>query len=62
MPKGSKTYGKGSKKISKTKKIKAQASALRGESRMPFNKKSGDYGDTGNRQQKKFMLKTKKKK
>ena len=53
---------KGSKKISKTKKIKAQASALKGEGRIPFSKKSGDYGDTGNRQQRKFMLKTKKKK
>ena len=55
---------KGFKKggITKDKKIKAQASALKGEGRMPFNKKSGDYGDTGDRQQRMFMEKIKKKK
>jgi hypothetical protein len=50
-----KGYKKGG--VTKDKKIKAQASALKGEGRMPFNKKSGDYGDTGDRQQRMFMEK-----
>ena len=55
-----KGYKKGG--ATKKQKIKAQASALRGESRMPFNKKSGLYSDTGDRQQRMFMEKTNKKK
>mgnify|MGYP003658559198 FL=1 len=55
-----KGYKKGG--ATKKQKIKAQASALKGEGRMPFSKKSGDYGDTGDRQQRMFMEKTNKKK
>jgi hypothetical protein len=52
-----KGYKKGG--ATKKQKIKAQASALKGEGRMPFNKKSGLYSDTGDRQQRMFMEKTK---
>ena len=55
-----KGYKKGG--ATKKQKIKAQASALKGEGRMPFNKKSGLYSDTGDRQQRMFMEKTNKKK